>query len=357
MKPTLQTIADAVGVSRSTVSNAYGRPDQLSPELRERIFAAARELGYSGPNPTARSLRRGRAGALGVLFTPALSYAFTDPYAVQYLRGLAEAAERHATGLLLVPLAADPEAGALSAVQNAAVDGFCFYCVPDWHLAMAAAQARGLPVVSSEQPGEDWPDTYFVGVDEVAATRAAGEHLIRLGHRRIAVIGDYLSADRGTRELAVLAPEDLPSYVSRERLRGYRDAFRDGGLQWTDVVTINANGNSREEGAAAAAYTLDRAPRPTAVVALTDILALGVLDALAARGLQAGRDVSVVGFDDIPDASAAHLTTVRQPAFDRGRIAGTLLLEPPVDPADRQVVLPTELIVRASTGPVPTRST
>ncbi|GFJ88615.1 substrate-binding domain-containing protein [Phytohabitans rumicis] len=289
-----------------------------------------------------------------MLFTPALSYAFTDPYAVQYLRGLAEVAERHETGLLLVPLAADPE-GALSAVQNAAVDGFCFYCVPEWYRAMAAAQARGLPVVSSEQPGESWPDAYFVGVDEVAATRVAGEHIVHLGHRRIAVIGDYLSTDRATRLLSVPAPEDLPSYVSRERLRGYRDAFRAGGLEWTEIVTVNAHGNSREEGAAAAAYALDRAPRPTAVVALTDILALGVLDAVAARGLQPGRDVSVVGFDDIPDADGAHLTTVRQPAFERGRIAGALLLEPPTDPAGRHVVLPTELIVRASTGPAPTR--
>ncbi|MEJ3745964.1 LacI family DNA-binding transcriptional regulator [Actinomycetes bacterium KLBMP 9797] len=347
MKPTLQTVADQVGVSRSTVSNAYSRPDQLSPELRAKILDAARALGYAGPNPTARSLRRGRVGAIGVLFTPDLSYAFTDPYAIQFLRGLAETAQRHDTGVLLVPLRDDGD-GALSAVRDAAVDGFCVYCVPGWYRAMEAAWARGLPIVNSEAQGDGG---LFVGIDEAAATREMGEHLMGLGHRRVAVIGNYLSQDTAIGEVRVPAPEELPSYVSRERLRGYRDAFAAAGVPWSDVHTINATGNSREEGAAAAAYALDRDPRPTAVVALTDVLALGVLDALAARGLRAGRDVAVAGFDDIPEAAAHDLTTVRQPAIQRGRIAGELLLSPPENPANRRVVLPTELIPRTSTRP------
>jgi len=349
MKPTLQTVADRVGVSRSTVSNAYSRPDQLSPELREKILEAARDLGYTGPNPTARSLRSGRAGAIGVLFTTALSVAFTDPYAVQFLRGLAEVAEDNRTGLLLVPLRDDDE-GALDAVRNAAVDGFVVYCVPGWYQAMEAAWSRGIPVVNSDRLG-----SLFVGIDEVASTRAAGEHLMRLGHRRIAIVGDYISPDRRTGDVTV-AVEELGSYVSRERLTGYRDAFAAAGLPWSDVITISAAGNSREHGAAAAAHALDRSPRPTAVVATTDLLALGVIDALATRDLRPGRDVSVIGFDDIPDAAQAHMTTVRQPALARGRIAGRLLLDPPDDPAQRRVVLPTELIVRASTGPAPAGS-
>lgn len=350
MKPTLQTVADRVGVSRSTVSNAYSRPDQLSPELRERIFQAARELGYSGPNPTARSLRSGRAGAIGVLFTTALSVAFTDPYAVQFLRGLAEVAEDNRTGLLLVPLRDDDE-GALEAVRNASVDGFVVYCVPGWYKAMEAAWARGIPVVNSDHLG-----SLYVGIDEVASTRAAGEHLMRLGHRRVAIVADYISPDRHTGEVHVPSVEALGSYVSRERLTGYRDAFAAAGLDWSEVITISAAGNSREHGAAAAAHALDRSPRPTAVVATTDLLALGVLDALAARDLRPGRDVSVIGFDDIPEAAQAHMTTVRQPALERGRIAGRLLLDPPDDPDARRVILPTELVVRASTGPAPTGS-
>ncbi|MEV1286177.1 LacI family DNA-binding transcriptional regulator [Micromonospora sp. NPDC049679] len=355
MGGTLQTIADAVGVSRSTVSNAYSRPDQLSPELRERILETARRLGYSGPNPTARSLRRGRVGAIGVLFTATMSYAFTDPYAVQFLRGLSEAAERHDSGLLLLPLSPGDDEAGMNAVRNAVVDGFCIYCVPEWHRSLPVIRARRLPIVSGEHDGGR--NAACVGIDEAAATRAAGEHLARLGHRRIAVIGDWLTVDRQTRPVTIAAPGDVPYYVSRERLRGYHDAFAAAGIAWTDVSTANAADNSREAGATAAAYLLDCAHPPTAVLALTDLLALGVLDALAARGLRAGHDVSVVGFDDIPEAGAAGLTTIRQPAIERGRIAGGLLLDPPADPADRQVVLPTELIVRASTGPSPTGRT
>jgi DNA-binding LacI/PurR family transcriptional regulator len=356
MRPTLQTVADAVGVSRSTVSNAYGRPDQLSPELRDKILEAARRLGYAGPDPMARSLRRRRAGAIGVLFTATLSYAFTDPYAVQFLRGLAESAQRYGTGLLLVPQSLDDEPAAVGAVQNAAVDGFCVYCMPDWHPSLDAIQARGLPIVSGQRREKDGPDVWYVGVDEAASTRVAGEHLVRLGHRRVAVVADYLSHRLSTGPLTLSDPDDVPYFVSRERLRGYHDAFLEAGLDWGEVITVNAATNSREDGVAAAAYALDRAPRPTAVVAITDLLALGVLDALAARGLRAGRDVSVVGFDDIPEAAAASLTTVRQPAVDRGRVTGELLLDPPDHPAERRVVLPTELVVRASTGPTPTGS-
>lgn len=350
MRPTLQTVADAVGVSRSTVSNAYSRPDQLSPQLREKILDTAKKLGYAGPDPMGRSLRSGRAGAIAVLLAPTVSYAFTDPYAVQFMKGLAETAERHETGVLLVPLKDDDEE-ALATVQSASVDGFCVYCVPGWFRAMKAAWARGLPIVNSSYQGDDDADAMFVGIDEAAATRAAGQHLIALGHRRVAVIGTHLDNGESVGPVTIETPDIMESYVSRERLRGYRDVFAEAGVAWSDMVTINATGNGRREGEAAAAYALDRAPRPTAVIALTDMLALGVLDALAARGLQAGHDVSVVGFDDIPDAASHQLTTVHQSATESGRVAAELLLEPPSDPASRHVVLPAELIVRASTGP------
>jgi DNA-binding LacI/PurR family transcriptional regulator len=355
VRPTLQTVADAVGVSRSTVSNAYSRPDQLSPELREKILAAARQLGYAGPDPTARSLRRGRVGAVGVLFTVSLSYAFTDPYAVQFLRGLAESAEQHDTGLLLVPLPLDDAEVATRAVQQAAVDGFCVYCVPEWHPSLPAVRARDLPVVSTEVPAGDDPDAVFVGMDEAASTRAAGAHLARLGHRRVAVILDWWVPRQRTEPVpvAVASPDEIDDYEARERLRGYCEGLAEAGIGLIDLSVVNATGNSRAAGAAAAGYLLDRAPRPTAVLAVTDLLALGVLDALLARGLWPGRDVSVVGFDDLPEAEVAGLTTVRQQPLERGRIAGRLLLDPPSDPDARQVILPTELMVRASTGPVP----
>lgn len=352
MKATLQTIANAVGVSRSTVSNAYSRPDQLSPELREKIFEAARRLNYPGPDPAARSLRKGRVGAIGVVFSDALSYAFTDPYAVQFLRGLAQTAELHDAGLLLMPVSKEGKASAAT-VNSAVVDGFCIYCLPDWHPSFAAIRARGLPIVSAERRDHDDPGASFVGIDEAAATRAAGEHIAALGHRRVALIADWIVPERETRLVAVADPETLPYYVTRERLLGYRDAFAAVGVEWQRILTINAAQNSREAGAQAAEHALDRAPRPTAILAVTDVLALGVLDALKARGLRPGKDVSVVGFDDIPEAAASRLTSIAQPALEKGRLTGTLLLDPPTEPAQRQILLPTRLRVRASTGPAP----
>lgn len=351
MKPTLQTVADAVGVSRSTVSNAYSRPDQLSADLREKIMDAARRLGYGGPNPAARSLRKGRAGALGVLFTDTLSFAFDDPYAVQFLRGLAQTAERNSVSLLLIPLSAHDRTAVANTLRNAMVDGFCVYCVPDWQVVMGEIRGRGLPVVTEIQPA-DVPDTMSVGIDDRAAAREAAAHLARLGHRRVAVISIDLTSEDRTGPVDLPKPEEVWFNISRERLLGVRDAYAGVGVDWKHLAIVNARTNARSEGAAAAAHVLDRADRPTAIITYSDVLAMGVLDALAARGLRPGRDVSVVGFDDISESAVAGLTTVRQPAVEKGAIAGELLLDPPTDPTARRVLLPTELIVRSSTGPV-----
>jgi DNA-binding LacI/PurR family transcriptional regulator len=355
LKPTLQTVADAVGVSRSTVSNAYSRPDQLSPALRQRVLAEAARLGYPGPDATARSLRRGKAGAIGVLLTEDLSYAFVDPYAVQFLRGLAESAARHDTGLLLVPLAYGDRESVERKVGEAVVDGFCVFCVPEWHDALAVVASRGLPVVTTEYRRDADPADSFVGIDEYSAARTAAAHLVRLGHRRFAVlpvISQLHGAAATTGPVEVTDLDAVPDFESRQRMRGYRDAMAEAGIDWETVTVSNAVTNSRAEGSVAAAHVLDRYDRPTAILANTDLLALGAIDALTSRGLRAGRDVSVTGFDDIPEAGTAGLTTIRQPSIDKGVIAGDLLLDPPDEASQRQVLLPTRLIVRATTGPL-----
>ncbi|MFB4314918.1 LacI family DNA-binding transcriptional regulator [Actinomadura sp. 21ATH] len=352
MRPTLQTVADELGVSRSTVSNAYSRPDQLSAELREKVLETARRLGYPGPHPTARSLRRGTTGAIGVLLNAAVSVAFTDPYTVRFMSGLAAAAERHETGLLLVPLSGRDDEAAVRLVQDASVDGFCVYGLPDGHRSLDAVRARRLPIVNADRRDDD-PDAIFVGIDDAAAARAAGAHLAGLGHRRIAAIVALPTSGRPTAPFSLASPDDMPYHFSRERLRGYRDALAEAGVGWTDLAFARAAAYTRADGAAAAALLLDRSPRPTAIVAVNDMLALGVLDALAERGLRPGHDVSVIGFDDVPEAAAAGLTTVRHSAREMGRVAGGLLLDPPAGRAARDVVLPADLVIRASTGPAP----
>ncbi|SCL27940.1 transcriptional regulator, LacI family [Micromonospora rhizosphaerae] len=352
MKPTLQAVADAVGVSRSTVSNAYSRPDQLSAALRKKILDAAQQLGYPGPNPTARSLRRGFVGAIGVLFTSQLSYAFTDPFAVRFLAGVSEGAERHGTSLLLVPLPVD-RAEVRRAVENASVDGFCVYCVGDEDWVLDAIRDRGLPVVTTAPREDGGPGDRYVGIDERAAARSVADHVAALGHRRVALLGDTVLPDAPPGPLRLSAPGDAPHPTTRGRLTGFADAFAAVGVDWSAITLINAAGNSRPAGSAAIAAALTGNDPPTAVLACSDVLALGVLDALAEPGRQVVHPVSVTGFDDIADAAAAGLTTVRQPAEEKGRIAAELLLEPPADPAAGHVLLRTDLVVRTSTRPVP----
>ncbi|MEH1166814.1 LacI family DNA-binding transcriptional regulator [Micromonospora sp. CPCC 205539] len=352
MKPTLQAVADAVGVSRSTVSNAYSRPDQLSAALRGRILDAARQLGYPGPNPTARSLRRGFVGSIGVLFTSQLSYAFTDPFAVRFLAGVGAAAERHGTSMLLVPL---PQGAtdARRAVENAAVDGFCVYCVADEEWALEVIRDRGLPYVSTAARDDAGPDERFVGIDERAAARGVAAHVAGLGHRRVALLADSVLPDAPAGPLTLSGVGQVPHPTTHGRLAGFADAFAEVGVDWAELILLNAPGNSRQAGAAAVAGLFDRPAPPTAVLAGSDVLALGVLDALAERPAGDRPPISVTGFDDIPEAAVAGLTTVRQPAEEKGRIAAELLLDPPADVAAGHVLLPTALVVRASTGPVP----
>ncbi|MGH8869450.1 MAG: LacI family DNA-binding transcriptional regulator [Actinomycetes bacterium] len=343
-RATLKIVAEAAGVSRSTVSNAYNRPDQLSPRVRAHVLETARRLGYAGPDAAARSLRSGRAAAVGVLFTETLSYALSDPYGVEFLRGVAGVAEAHGTGLLLVPLDEQDSEAACAATRQAVVDGFCLECVDESNPVVDVIHSRGLPLVTTTKPvGRDMP---FVGIDERAAAASAAAHLALLGHTRVTAVVDGRPPLRQSGPVALdHAVNEAVDRNAALRILGFQDGLPDAVL---DVVA--APRNSRTDGREAAAHVLDRRDRPTAIVTVSDVLALGVLDALRQRGLVPGRDVSVVGFDDIAAAADAGLTTVRQPVHDKGRIAGQMLLEPE-SVSSRQVVLPTELVVRASSGP------
>src|SRR5829696_3439248 len=180
---TLATIAAAVGVSRMTVSNAYNRPDQLSPALRARILAAAHELGYGGPDPVARTLSRGETGSVGVVLDYPLTRAFTDPATVEFLHGVAAGCEEQGRGMALVPRIADRDAALVGA---ALVDGFVVYCVPEGDPRMDAIRARKLPYVRVDF--EPDPGLLNVNVDDEGAARAVADHLVALGHRAFGIV-------------------------------------------------------------------------------------------------------------------------------------------------------------------------
>ncbi|QGK68462.1 substrate-binding domain-containing protein [Allosaccharopolyspora coralli] len=344
---TLASLAAELGVSRTTVSNAYNRPDQLSPELRKRVLDTARRLGYPGPDPVARSLRTRRAGAVGLLLTENLSYAFRDPGALSFLEGLALACEDAGHGLLLVP--ANPEREDVASVHSAGVDGFVVYSVPEDDPHLAAVLERPVPSVVCDQPSI--PDVDRVGVDDRAAITAMAKHLLDLGHRRVGISCMRLARARNDGPASLQRQANASFHVQKARLTALAEVFSDAGIDWSTVPVVERFDHSQESGASAAAQILDTDPEVTAIVCTSDILALGALDEAERRGVKVPDDLTITGFDGIPDAERAGLTTIRQPILEKGRAAGRLLLDTAERGRPREIRLETQLIEGTTAGP------
>ncbi len=347
---TLQTVADRVGVSRMTVSNAFSRPDQLSAPLRERILAAADELGYVGPDPAGRALARGTVGAVGILLTKSLTYAFTDEVATGFLGAIAGVLEP--SGVALTLLTSPKEGGAVPA-RDVALDGALVYSCEDNTPALEWLVRRGLPLVYVDL--SPVPGSTCVNIDDRGGARAAAQHLLDLGHRRIGLVDLGLSAPAGQ---LVDPRAETPLYTMSHRMAGWLDALDAAGVVPT---AANQGLNDEDEAYASAQLLLSQPEPPTALLCYSDVLARGVVRAVQDLGLDVPGDVSVVGFDDNPLAARMRpaLTTVRQPIEEKGRLAATAL-SAAIDAAKagepiehHHHVLPTELVVRETTGPPP----
>lgn len=344
-RPTLDTVARAAGVSRMTVSNAYNRPDQLSPATRERVLAVAHGLGYSGPDPAARSLRRRSTGTIGVLLTERLEYAFTDPGMVGLLRGLAGELGAAGQSMLLVPSEAD-DVG--DVVRSALVDAFVVCSMDEKDEAVVAVRSRRLPLVTVGHPR--LAGVPFVGIDNVRAASLAAEHLLGLGHRRFGVVG-LPGRDPGDTER-----RDVPVRIGlRDRVEGFRRTT--SAQRGTSVTVVDAEVHTHEEGLRVARLLLDGPvrDRPTAVFAVTDVLAFAVLEVARELDLAVPQQLSVVGFDDIEEAHRATpaLTTISQDLQGKGRIAARTVLDLVAGAKPRAPRLSAELVVRESTAPPP----
>jgi DNA-binding LacI/PurR family transcriptional regulator len=362
--PSLASLARALGVSTATVSNVYNRPERVSEELRARVLAQAQKVGYAGPDPAARQLRRGRSDVLGLIFTDELSFAFNDQASVGFLAGVADACAGSGRNLLLMPAGPPRGRAPISAVDAASVDGVIVYSVPDDDPHLRAVLRRGLPTVVVDQPsavaGADW-----VGLDDRTAARELALHLADLGHRRIGVITSRLGDSRYNGPVPETRWRAARYAVQRERLHGLCDGFADFGIAAHALPVEERFEASHAAGAGALDALLDRHPGLTAVCCLADVLALGALDAARRRGLDVPGRLSITGFDDIAEASRARLTTVHQPLADKGRVAGEFLLRrldhrpgsahqaAGSHQAERRT-LPTSLEVRSSTGPAST---
>jgi DNA-binding LacI/PurR family transcriptional regulator len=343
----LRDVAERAGVSLGSASQAFGRPELVSTEVRDRVLAAAKALDYAGPDPAARRLRLGRAGAIGLIVSERLRYQFTDPTAPAFFAGLAEGMQDSNLGLLLVPDSRLRDETAAT-IRSAAVDGFVVYSAVRNDPRVEAALARGLPVVTVDQP-RDLP-TPFIGIDDRESARRAAEHLRELGHERVAVLSFVSALDADGR---------LALDLSSERLAGYREGL---GSAWNENLVRTCRPNIPEPARRATLELLRGEAPPTAILAMSDVLALGVLQAADELGIAVPAELSVVGFDDSPAAALAHppLTTIAQPHEEKGRLAAEWLVKaiergPGGRPRRRRAILPTELVVRGSTAAPATR--
>lgn len=342
----LADIAKAAGVSHGTASNVFSRPEIVREEVRERVKAAADALGYAGPDPKGRLLRAGKVNAIGVATTEPLSYFFDDPFARVMMAGISEACDATGAGIALV--SAGNEEKLAWNIQSALVDGFILFCIEGGPRLVELTRERKLPFVALELGSQD--DTVSaISIDNVAGGRLAARHLAELGHRRFAVLS-LAFADDST---GLVSPEQVrtASYTgTRDRLLGYFEELSRFGVDTTKVPVYETE-NDKASTRAGLETIFASAEPPTAILAMSDRIAMVALEWLNARGIAVPRDVSVVGFDGVPEAATSEppLTTIAQPIAEIGRRAARRILD--FDGTVRRETLDVELVVRASSGP------
>jgi LacI family transcriptional regulator len=338
-QPTVADVAEAAGVSRQTVSNVLNAPHRVRPETRARVEEAIAALGYQ-PNRAARALRVQASRLIGCRVEPERAESLASIHD-RFLHALAEAG-READHHLLLFTADDPDdelTACARLFRTAGVDGFVLYGLHHGDPRPQALLRLGAPFVAFGRTDFDSHHPW-VDVDNAAGTAAAVEHLVARGHRRIAFVG---------------WPEG--SQVGDYRASGWRTALDKHGLLG-EAAHLDVRGDDTVAGGGAlASYLLDRDPAPTAIVAVSDTLAVGVAQAARARGLAIGPDLALVGFDDTPTARVLELSSVRQPIEAAGRaIVRTLLEHLPsgasstVDPEFSHRLLAPTLVVRASSA-------
>ncbi|UCI05987.1 LacI family DNA-binding transcriptional regulator [Mesorhizobium sp. B1-1-8] len=344
----LADIAKAAGVSHGTASNVFSRPEIVRAEVRERVKAVADAMGYSGPDPKGRLLRAGKVNAIGVATTEPLSYFFDDPFARVMMAGISEACDATGAGIALVS-AANQEKLAWN-IQSALVDGFILFCIEGGSRLVELTRERKLPFVALEL-GFDDETVSAIGVDNVAGARLAARHLAELGHRRFAVLS-LAFADGRT---GFATPEVIRTAVytgTRDRLAGYFEELSRFGIDTTNIPVYETENEEKSTRAGLEAIFAGCEP-PTAILAMSDRMALIAIEWLTERGLEVPGDVSIVGFDGVPDGALCRppLTTIAQPITEIGRRAARMILDN--DGAVRRETMGVELVVRSSTGPVP----
>jgi LacI family transcriptional regulator len=330
---TLDEVARASGVSRATASRALNGRDRVSPDVRHRVHLVARALGYR-PNPAARSLASGRSGAVGLVLPTV--HLGEDPYEANLVTSVAEAATRQGQALMLWLAPVEPSPSMRDHFRTGLVDGLVISGV-----GFGARWVEDLidgphpSVLVGRHPTRT--DVVSVQIDNLAGARAAVEHLLAGGSRRVGI---------------VLGPIERTD--SQDRMAGYRRALAAHGLEVEPDLVVEGDFTSAS-GYEAVQRLLPA--RPDAVFATNDLMAVGALRAIQEHGLRVPGDVAVVGFDDFAVAATTDppLTTVSHDIRRVGEAAVEALLgllDPGAEPPANQVV-PAPLVVRQSTHPAP----
>ncbi len=288
-------------------------------------------------------------GTIGLVFTDDLGFVFSDPNTTLFMRGVAESTSEARVGLTLLPV---HKAGPISesAVLSAPVDAYVVFSIADEHPVMHEVLRRGVPVVIVDEP--DLGDrTSFVGIDDRSGARLAAEHIVGLGHRRLGVLVHRVDDHPSLVRMSAAEVMAGTVRIARERLAGYLE-----GLAGSDaeIVSIWQAGDLTTDAGRVAAHQMFAAdPDITAVLSMTDQLAIGACQALEHMGRSVPFDVSIVGYDDIPRAVLwdPPLTTIRQPLVTKGRLAAEMLLRQLGSGEIERTQLPIELVTRGSTGP------
>lgn len=328
--PVMADVARLAGVSHMTVSRVINGSPKLRPETRDRVLQAIERLGYR-PNTAAQALGRGRSGVIGIIATGGVEFGPASIH--RTVEQAARDAGYLASSVNLADMTREALDGAVEHLMTVGVEGIVMIAGLDSALEIVRAQRSGLPFVVVE--GDLSKDSLTVGVDQVQGARMATEHLLELGHREI---------------LHISGPLDWTE--ARARRDGWRAAMRDGGERPAEPLL----GDWSSRSGFAAGQAVCEMPEVTAVFAANDQMAIGVLRALHEGGRSVPDDISVVGFDDVPEAGylIPPLTTVRQdfPAVGRRAIEviRTALTGGPLTPSP--LLAPT-LVVRASTAPPP----
>ncbi|KUH40470.1 LacI family transcriptional regulator [Streptomyces kanasensis] len=328
----IKDVAREAGVSVGTVSNVINRPDRVSDEVRARVHAAIRSLGYVR-SESARQLRAGRSRMLGLLVMDT-----ANPFFAALARGAEDVARRADLGVMVCNSAEDvsAEESYVSLFAEQRVRGALLATTDPRGTPWRLLGRQGIPFVLVDRVVDE-AEACSVAVDDVAGGLLAGRHLLDAGHRRVAYV-------RG--------PDRLQQV--RDRRTGLVRALEEAGGAADDLVELDVDRLDVGAGRDAGARLLGLAPRPTAVFCANDLLALGLLQTVHAAGVRVPEDLAVVGYDDIEfaEASLIPLTSVRQPAAEMGRLATELLLEEsgaaPEEHRHRRIVLQPELVVRRS---------